>query len=214
MIPLWVKLGYSAFMAVLVPFYLLTYGPTNFLYFCDVALFFTLAALWTERPIFAGMAAVGILVPQMFWVLDFIAGLFGVSPIGLAEYMFRESIPRFARALSFFHGWLPFLLLWMVYRLGYDRRSFAAWTALGWGLMLVCYFALPAPPAPAHDVNRPVNVNYVYGLSETGPQQWMHPLVYLAAMIVILPLAAWWPAHWFLARIAGISVSGVVGRPQ
>ena len=34
-IPLWLKLAYTAFMAVLVPVYLRNYGPTNFLYFCD-----------------------------------------------------------------------------------------------------------------------------------------------------------------------------------
>ena len=99
-IPLWVKLAYSAFMAVLVPFYLATYGPTNFFYFCDVALFFTLAALWTEQPLLAGMPAVGILVPQTFWVLDYVAGWFGASPLGLAAYMFRPTIPLFARSLS------------------------------------------------------------------------------------------------------------------
>src|SRR5262249_15633145 len=36
-IPLWIKLAYTAFMAVLIPVYLKNYGPTNFLYFCDVA---------------------------------------------------------------------------------------------------------------------------------------------------------------------------------
>ena len=35
LIPLWLKLAYTAFMAVLVPLYLRNYGPTNFLYFCD-----------------------------------------------------------------------------------------------------------------------------------------------------------------------------------
>ena len=54
-IPLPVKIAYTAFMAVLVPFYWASYGPTNFLYFCDVALFFALAAVWTERPLLASM---------------------------------------------------------------------------------------------------------------------------------------------------------------
>ena len=202
MIPLWEKLGYSAFTAVLVPIYLTTYGPTNFVYFCDVALLFTLAAVWTESPLLAGMPAVGIVLPQLFWVADFVAGFFGVSPIGLAEYMFRETIPLGARALSLFHGWLPFLLLWLVWRLGYDRRAFLAWTALAWVLLLVSYFVLPGPPAPADDPNLPVNVNYVYGLSETTRQTFLPPLVYLGAMMVLLPLAAWWPTHLFLARFA------------
>jgi len=45
-IPLWLKLAYTAFMAVLVPVYLRNYGPTNFLYFCDVALIITLVGVW------------------------------------------------------------------------------------------------------------------------------------------------------------------------
>lgn len=34
-IPLWLKIAYTAFMAVLIPVYWAHYGPTNFLYFCD-----------------------------------------------------------------------------------------------------------------------------------------------------------------------------------
>ena len=37
-VPLWLKLAYSALIAVWVPVYLYYYGPTNFLYFCDTAL--------------------------------------------------------------------------------------------------------------------------------------------------------------------------------
>ena len=202
MIPLWVKLGYSAFVAVLVPIYLTTYGPTNFVYFCDVALLLTWSRCGRRARSSRECPRSASCCRSSFWVADFVAGFFGVSPIGLAEYMFRETIPLGARALSLFHGWLPFLLLWLVWRLGYDRRSFAAWTALGWLLLLVSYFAQPGPPAPADDPNLPVNVNYVYGLSESAPQHWLPPLAYLGAMMVLLPLAAWWPTHLFLARFA------------
>ena len=37
-------------MAVLIPVYWYYYGPTNFLYFCDVALILTLVAIWIEKP--------------------------------------------------------------------------------------------------------------------------------------------------------------------
>ncbi|HET8644043.1 MAG TPA: hypothetical protein VFO85_01065, partial [Vicinamibacteria bacterium] len=57
-IPLAVKLIYTAFMAVLVPYYWMAYGPTNFLFFCDIALFFALAALWLESPLLASMPLV------------------------------------------------------------------------------------------------------------------------------------------------------------
>ncbi len=66
-----------------------------------------------------------------------------------------------------------------------DRRSFAAWVGLGWGLMLVSYFLLPQPPAPAGDPNLPVNVNYVFGPSETESQTWLPAPAYLAAMMLV-----------------------------
>src|SRR5262249_11265747 len=66
-LPLWVKIVYTAFMAVLVPVYWHYYGPTNFLYFCDVALILTLVGVWIESPLLISMCAVGILMPQAFW---------------------------------------------------------------------------------------------------------------------------------------------------
>jgi len=41
-LPMAFKIVYSAFVAVLVPVYWQSYGPTNFIYFCDVALLLTL----------------------------------------------------------------------------------------------------------------------------------------------------------------------------
>src|ERR1700720_1746072 len=76
-VPLWLKLAYTGFMAVLVPVYWFNYGPTNFLYFCDASLFLALASVWTETALPVSMAAVGLIVPQFFWCLDFLCGLLG-----------------------------------------------------------------------------------------------------------------------------------------
>src|SRR5574340_1487211 len=70
-IPLSVKLLYSGFVCIFVPSYWAAYGPTNFLYLCDVAALLTLVALWSERPIWASMPCAGILVTQAIWTLDF-----------------------------------------------------------------------------------------------------------------------------------------------
>ena len=105
-----IKLVYTAFMAVLIPVYLYRYGPTNFLYFCDLALLFTLAGLWLESPLLISMCAVGMLVPQALWVGDFVFNLFGRKTTGLTDYMFDKDRSLFLRGLSLFHGWLPFLL--------------------------------------------------------------------------------------------------------
>jgi hypothetical protein len=44
-VPLAVKLVLTAFVAVLVSHYWVTYTPWNFLFFCDLALLMTLAAI-------------------------------------------------------------------------------------------------------------------------------------------------------------------------
>jgi hypothetical protein len=147
------------------------------------------------------MAAVGILLPQTLWIADFLLQFVGMHVTGMTAYMFQSSIPLFTRALSLFHFWLPLLLVWIVWRLGYDRRALWAWTALAWLLMLVCYFLMPAPPAPPDSPNLPVNINYVYGLSDAGPQTWMPPLAYLGLLIVGLPIGVFLPTHLILRKL-------------
>src|SRR5262245_5013467 len=137
-LPLWSKLLFTAFVTVLVPYYWRAYGPTNFLYYCDLALFFPLAAFWTEKSIFASMPAVGILLPQAIWCTDFLSTAVGRPITGMTGYMYDPGLSPFTRGLSFFHFWLPFLLGWMVWRLGYDRRAFLGWTVLPWGLQFLC----------------------------------------------------------------------------
>jgi hypothetical protein len=198
-IPLALKLALPAFVAVQVAFYWSAYGPTNFLYFCDVALFLSLISVLTENPLPASIATVGILLPQLLWVMDFVGTLFGHPLVGMTGYMFQDSQPLFARAVSLFHGWLPFLLLYLVYRLGYDRRALLGWTVLAWALMLIAYFFLPAPPAPLDRPNLPVNVNYVYGTSDAKPQEWMPPLAWLGLMMTALPLVFFIPTHLLLS---------------
>ena len=87
-VPLGVKLAYTAFMAVLVPVYWHYYGPTNFLYFCDIALLLILVAIWPKNALLISMCCVGILVPQAVWVVDFLLNLAGYSLTGMTDYMF------------------------------------------------------------------------------------------------------------------------------
>ncbi len=199
-IPLAIKLAYTAFLAVLIPVYWAKYGPTNFLYFCDLALLITLAAVWLENALLASMAAVGIILPQMLWCADFVAHLAGLKLTGMTDYMFDAHRPLFLRGLSFFHGWLPFLLLFLVARLGYDRRAFPAWLLTAWTAMIISFCFLPAPGAKLANPLAPVNVNYVYGLSDTAAQSWMPGWLWFALLLVALPLVIMLPSHLFLSR--------------
>jgi hypothetical protein len=198
-LPLWLKLAYSAFMAILVPVYWHNYGPTNFLYFCDAALFLTLVGIWIESPLLISMCAVGIVVPQAVWLLDFLAHLVDRPVTGVTDYMFQADHSLFLRALSLFHGWLPILLIFLVWKLGYDRRALAAWTVLAWALILICFFFMP-PPRPDPGLT-PVNINYVWGLSDTAAQTWMPPGVWLTGLILGMPLLLFAPLHVLFRRI-------------
>ena len=199
-IPLWSKIAYSAFFAVMVFTYWREYGPTNFLYLCDAAAFLTLAALWSESPLLASVAAVGIILPQMVWVLDFGVHFAGMKITGMSDYMFDSQIPLFTRGISLFHGWLPFVLLYAVLRLGYDRRAFAIWVALAWALMLISYFWMPPPGTVLGNPRQPVNINDVFGFSDHAPQTWMPAWAWLVTMMLGLPLLIWWPTHLALKR--------------
>jgi hypothetical protein len=197
-VPLWLKVAYTAYMAVLIPVYWTNYGPGNFLYFCDVALILTLVGIWIGSPLLISMCAVGILAPQVLWVVDYALNFTGIQLTGMTDYMFDGTKSLFLRFLSLFHGWLPFLLVYLVGRMGYDRRALAAWSVLAVALLAVCYLFLPPPSANA--AGTVANVNYVYGMSESAPQTWMHPLAWLATLMVGLPLLMFLPTHYALRR--------------
>jgi hypothetical protein len=197
-LPVALKLLYSGFVAMLVPVYWRYYGPTNFLYFCDVALLLTLAGVWIESPLLISMCAVGIVGMQSIWVADFVAHFFGMSIVGTTDYMFKDT-SRLLRGLSLFHGWLPFLLIYLVWKLGYDRRALAAWTGLATTLILICFFFMP-PPRPDPGL-APVNINYVWGLSDEVAQTWVSPAVWVIGLIIGMPLALYAPIHFLMSRL-------------
>ena len=71
-VPRVAKVVVTAFLAVLVPVYLHTYGPSNFLWFCDAALILTVAGMWLESSLLISMCSVGILLPQCLWLVAFL----------------------------------------------------------------------------------------------------------------------------------------------
>jgi hypothetical protein len=210
-IPLTAKIAVTAFLAVLVPVYLNTYGPTNFLWFCDAALIFTVAGMWRGGSLLISMCAVGILLPQCLWLADFGVNLLGFHFLNLTSYMFDNKLPLFTRGLSLFHGWLPLLLVWLLFRLGYDKRALTGWTVVAAGLMFVCYFF--TPPAGAHPANPniPINLNYLYGFNDQQPQHWLNQNLYVILWFGALWLAAFLPTHLVLRKIFASNTQPVSG---
>jgi hypothetical protein len=200
-IPLVAKVAGTLFLAVLLPIYWHTYGPTNFLWFCDIALILTVAGMWLESSLLISMCAVGILLPQCVWLADFGSHLLGFHLLGLTSYMFDHQLPFFIRALSLFHGWLPVLLVWLLFRLGYDKRALWVWTALAAGLVLICYFFTPPSGAHPANPNIPINLNYVYGFNDQQPQHWVNQNLYIGLLLGVLWLVAFLPTHLVLRKI-------------
>ena len=119
----------------------------------------------------------------------------------MTNYMFdpvHNSVE--SRAISLFHGWLPFLLAWLVWRLGYDRRALLAWTAVAWALCILCYNFFPAP-GEVSDPSIPVNINFVFGPSDKAAQTWMAPLPYLVLYMAALFVVFFLPTHLVLRYV-------------
>jgi hypothetical protein len=192
-IPLWLKAVYTLFLCVLVPVYWRHWGPKNFLWFSDIALLTTAAALWLESPLLASMMTLAIGLPELAWNLDFFGRLCtGRQLLGLSGYMFDRRRPRYLRALSLFHVALPVVLVWMIDRLGYDGRAWAWQSAVAVVVFAVTYWL--TDPAD--------NVNWVYGPGPT-PQTWVPQWAYLAAVMVSFPLVLYLPVHLLLLRLFG-----------
>jgi hypothetical protein len=194
-LPLWVKIGYTLFVAVLVPVYLRHYGPANFLWFSDVALLATVPGLWAESPLIVSAMTVAVGLPEILWNVDLLARLLtGRAPLGMVAYMFDRRLPRYLRGLSLFHVALPVLLVWSVARLGYDPRALLAQTVSGTLLMILSY-ALTSPTE---------NINWVFGPG-SKPQRRLPPLVYVTMVIVSFPVLVYLPTHLVLARLFPIA---------
>jgi hypothetical protein len=184
-----VRIPYTLFVAVLVPFYWDYYGPANFLWFCDIAVLLTLVALWLPNRLLASMQLVAIFLGSLIWLTDFLARLLtGHFLIRWTHYMFRPEIPLVIRALSLFHAWLPFLLLWMVWRLGYDKRGWLVQSVLAWVVLPICFFCTDPRRA----------LNGVFGPSGEHPQTWMAPEWWLLLTMVLYPIGVFLPSHLLL----------------
>lgn len=192
-VPFWLKLTYTIFVAVLVPSYWMQYGPQNFLWGSDLVLFGSLLAVWLESRLLASMMAIAALVPELLWTVDYVgrlvAGVEAVPGLG-TRYMFDPEIPFFVRGLSLFHIALPPLLLWLLYKLGYEQRALAYQTVLAWLVLLITYIVT--------DPSK--NINWIYGFGRE-PQTWMPERIYLGLLMICIPLFFYLPTHFVLGRL-------------
>lgn len=192
-LPIWLKLLYTLFVLLLVPVYWIELGVSNFFWGSDIALVVMVFGLWLESRFLASMMAVGVLIPELYWNIDFFTHLIaGKDVLGLnaTSYMFSEDKSLLVRCLSLFHIFLPVILLYSLRQLGYDSRGLLAQIILSWVILPASYlFTEPAK-----------NINWVYGISEI-PQTWMPEIIYLLLLMVLFPLLIFWPTHVLLKTV-------------
>jgi len=189
MLPLWLKLAYTAMAAGILVVYWFRYGPANYLWLSDVALILLVPALWLESALLTSVVAAGTLALELFWVVDLLARLlFGHRSEGLTGYMFDDRRPPWLRGLSLYHLVLPALTIWMLLVLGYDTRALPVMLILGW-IVLAASWRFTDPQK---------NINWVHGLGG-GPRSARASPGRLLALMCAYPLLVWLPTHWLLA---------------
>ncbi len=186
-IPLWLKLLWTAWLFLWAPVYWRQYGLQNFLFFCDLGNLLIGAALWLESPLLFSWQACGLLLFQTLFDVDLLLALVsGRHVIGGTEYVFDPHIPLWIRMFSLFHIVTPPLLLWAIWKLGYDARGWKYQTLTAWIVVPINYFWRPE-----------FDVNWA-----RGPFFREQPLVpglcYLLAYLIAVPALVYFPTHLFL----------------
>jgi hypothetical protein len=186
-IPLWLKIAWTLWLVVWAPVYWRQYGAQNFLFFCDIGNVLIGIGLWLESPLLFSWAASGLLLFQTLYAID-LAGalLLGRHFVGGTEYMFDPGLPLFIRLLSLFHVVTPPLLLWAIWRLGYDPRGWKFQTLMTWIVVPINYFW-----------RSEMDVNWARGLF-FHEQHMLPGFVYLMAYLIAVPLFVYFPTHLFL----------------
>lgn len=190
-INIWIKVVYTLFVLTLIPVYWKHWGPANFLWFSDIALFLSVAALWVESKLLASMMAVGVLLPELYWNLELIVRLgTGAKLAGLTDYMWNKKHPLFLRLLSLFHVFLPAVLILMLVKLGYDPSAIYYQTVFAWIVLFLCYKLTP-PSA---------NINWTFGLGNS-PQHRIPSNYFVLLIMAAYPLLIFLPTHLILQAI-------------
>lgn len=190
-IPLWLKIGWTVWVIAWFPLYWRQYGLQNFLFFCDLGNLLLMLALWLESPLIFSWQATGLLLLQILYSID-LAGAFitGLHIVGGTEYMFDTNIPLMIRLLSLFHVVTPPLLLWGVWRLGYDRRGWLFQTLTAWVVVPINYLWRPQ-----------FDVNWARGPFFREQHAMPGPL-YLLVYLVVITAVVYFPTHLLLQRWA------------
>src|SRR5579863_1897125 len=189
-IPRWLRWAALVSMLIWFPIYWHTWGASNFLQLCDVAVILSCIGIWTNSDLLISSQAVSALLVDMAWTLD---AAWRLSTrhhlLGGTEYLFDASKPLCIRLLSLYHLVLPVLLLWLLHRRGYDRRGWALQSAIALPVFIASRFTIPEK-----------NMNFAF----TEPffrRQWGPGPFHVIVIWLFMVFVVYFPTHLFLMRM-------------
>lgn len=191
-IPTALKVGWTLWVAVWIPYYWAYYGPQNFVWFCDIGNLVLTVAVWKESRLLFSWQAVSVILVQVVMTGDILGRLLlGFHPVGGTEYLWDPVHPLHIRLLSLFHVGVPVLLVWALARFGYDRRAF---------VLQACASTVVLPVS--HLFGPELDINWSWGPFD-HPQEVMSPGLYLLVCLVAYPALIYLPTHLLLSKLFG-----------
>jgi len=187
--PVWMRWISLVWFLTWFPLYWHYWGVANFIHLCDVAVILTCIGMWTNSRLLISSQAVGALLVDAVWAADaaWIVFLHRELLPG-NEYLLDPSYPLWVRLLSFFHVCMPVLLLWGLFRAGYDRRGWALQSAIAFPLFAIARFT-----------SSQKNINFAF----TDPflhRQWGPAPAHILISWLFMVFVVYWPMHLLLKR--------------
>ena len=190
-LPIWLRVASGAWFLVWFPAYWRGWGAQNFLHFCDIAVIVGCIGFWLDSPLIISSQAVACVLVDLTWALD--AGwmlAFHRHLVGGTEYLFDPQYAWWLRLLSLFHLVMPVLMVWAIYRVGYDRRGY--WLQLAISLPAFVASRLWTPPAQ--------NFNYAFA-DPFFHRQWGPAPVHVLVIFLFMAIVVYLPTHIGLSRL-------------
>lgn len=176
----------TLWMLFWVPVTLSAYGPQNFLWLCNFALFLILFALWTGNRLILSSQAGTTLLIGIVWTGEILLGLATQGRLALGtSYMWDLDIPLVARLASVYHLVVPLLVYQVLRRWGYDRRG--PWLQSLFGAIAIVGARLLT--AAEH------NVNWVHQVPLDPPPAGISGVVWVGLLLVLAPVLIYYPGH-------------------
>ncbi len=186
------RISALVWLLIWIPSYWRTWGASNFLQLCDVSVILTCVGLLANNGLLLSSQAVVSPLVDLAWMVDAGSQLFRHRLTGGTDYLFASQYSLAVRLESLFHVVLPFLLIWVVYRAGYDSRGLVLQSVITAMAFAASRFTTPAK-----------NMNFAFA-DPFFRRQWGPPAMHVTVSVLFMILLVYLPTHILLRRFFSV----------